>query len=331
MSIKEIIKSILPKCILEILRACIEKRAYNRFVKIEKLRYYKASKDKDSLVKIESQISMICHIIEKGLTMPNMKLGFGKDNILKLSKMIEIYIEKGFDIKRVQVQHAVSVLLEYIEVHKDLKFQLDEKIISTISKISKRTNIVKASTQHNYTPETFFADINSSFDKFSSSRHSVRNYEGEVNIDDIVKAVKLANNTPSSCNRQASRVYIIKDKQTIKQVLECQNGHRGFGELADKLIVLTADMRVYNGLYEKNSVYVDGGMYGMNLLYALHQNKIAACTLNCYLSVEKEIKLRGILDIPESEVFVFILSLGKVPNEFKVAISQRNNPQIQIK
>lgn len=38
---------------------------------------------------ILAHIVMACHVLEKGLTMPDMRLGFGKDNIISLINYIK--------------------------------------------------------------------------------------------------------------------------------------------------------------------------------------------------------------------------------------------------
>ena len=46
---------------------------------------------------------------------------------------------------------------------------------------------------------------------------------------------------PSACNRQYVRVHSVGDIEMKKAILSLQNGNRGFGENADKLLVVTAD------------------------------------------------------------------------------------------
>jgi nitroreductase len=185
---------------------------------------------------------------------------------------------------------------------------------------------IDATQQCVYTSEAYYQHSQASFDLFSQSRHSLRHFSttAEVSVDEVVKAIELAQNAPSSCNRQSSRVHVVAERPLIEAVLALQNGNRGFGHLVSKLLVLTVDLSCYNGINERNLCYIDSGIYAMNLLYALHHQQIGACTLNWCDSPEDDAKLRSLLDIPASETITLFIACGKAPEgTFKVASSPR--------
>src|SRR5690606_16865431 len=129
--------------------------------------------------------------------------------------------------------------------------------------------------------ESFYSNVNSNFEKFSYSRKSIRNFTGEIiKFKDIQEAVQLALNAPSVCNRQASKVYLLDRKSEIDKVLKIQGGFSGFSENVNQLLVLTNDRNYYYTIGERNQFYIDGGIFLMNLLYALHFYKIACCPAN---------------------------------------------------
>ena len=61
----------------------------------------------------------------------------------------------------------------------------------------------------------------------------------------------------------------------------------------------------------------------MNLLYALHENCIAACTLNAHLAPREIKELRKVLSLPKSEVPVVFIAVGYPPEKVMIAKSQR--------
>ena len=130
-------------------------------------------------------------------------------------------------------------------------------------------------------------------------------------------------NAPSSCNRQVSRVHIIADDVLKAKLLKIQQGNTGFGNLADKILVVTANTESYASGRERNAGYIDGGMFGMNLLYSLHYHQIGACVLNSYLTPKDEKKIKSLINIPKSEVLVMIILIGEIPSKFKIAYSVR--------
>jgi len=152
----------------------------------------------------------------------------------------------------------------------------------------------------------------------------VRSYTNkEIPLPVLYNCIDLAQKSPSFCNRQPTRVHIVKSPAKKEAILAIQNGNRGFGHLAETLIVLTSVISVTKDIHERNENHLNGGMFAMTLLNALHFNKIAACSLNWSVDKEKDLKMRQILDIPENEVVLLVISCGYPPEEFKIASSPR--------
>ena len=65
-------------------------------------------------------------------------------------------------------------------------------------------------------------------------------------------------------------------------------------------------------------------MYAMNLLYALHFNKIATCPLNWCKTPSDDLDLKTLINLPESEIIILLIACGNIPDKFKLANSKRN-------
>lgn len=278
--------------------------------------------------KLLGKINLYYHVVEKGLTMPETRFGFGQETVLLLASMCTLYIEKGYNVKNEIYQHAVSILLEYQEFHKFNDYKLDKNFENELSQKLQVLDInVMNSKQLEFTAANYFKDVESNFSDFSNSRYSVRNYAPEeIDSDTLIACIKLAQKTPSSCNRQPNRVKIINDKETIKQVLKLQYGNRGFGHLTSSLIILTSDISVWQGVNDRQQSHFNSGMFAMSLLYALHFEKIVACPLNWSASVKATKELRALLNIPKNELVTLMISCGRAPDNFKVAMSPRLDP-----
>lgn len=133
----------------------------------------------------------------------------------------------------------------------------------------------------------------------------------------------MAQTAPSACNRQPTRVHIIENKELIKQCLSLQNGNRGFGNLADKLLIVTGNLQTVLGSQEYFDLNTNVGIFIMNLSYSLHYYEIAHCILNWYALPKTDKNLRKIVEIPEEETVVSFIVCGKAPKEFKIAESPR--------
>lgn len=271
-----------------------------------------------------ASVIMTYHIVEKGLTMPDMRFGFGRDMILRLIAALNDFADK-YGTEEPQFRVAVAVIAEYKKVHEDAGFVLDEERSRAISALLERVP-VEPSHQIEMTRERYWAQLDAPFETFSASRHSVRNFSGTVSIEQIRAAVALANNAPSACNRQYMRVHCVTDRDAVQKCLALQNGNRGFGHLADKLLVLTADLRAVWGS-ERNDIFTNAGIYLMNLCYALHKNKVAHCMLNWSSPPPVDRALRNLLDIPDPETVIVLIACGDVPEKFRLASSPRKSAE----
>jgi nitroreductase len=323
--IKQIIKSILPSKLFVYLKNIQTNKIIVKSYCYDFYRYKKYSRTfgTNSSEKLIGEIIATYHVIEKGLTMPDLRLGFGKDRIIQLCELCVVYIEK-YGIEEEQLLHAVQVILEYEYLHGNKTFILDDIVNSSIKKLKDKTKGFTPSQQRDITRYDLFEHRRGDFFSFSNSRVSVRNFCSE-NIPDekIHNALELARNTPSACNRQSWRTYVFTNKNHIREILAVQGGNRGFGQLTNKLIVVAGEIGVFDGLAERNQVFIDGGMYAMNLLYSLHYYEIAACILNCSNSPIKDKQLRSLCNIKNSEVFIAMIVCGNPVESFHVPTSKR--------
>lgn len=294
---------------------------YQRFIKHSNI-YQKF----ETANKLKGKLTIYNHVVEKGLTMPNTKLGFGTDVINELIGMCFMYIDKGYDLTSLEFIHTVNVLKEYVEYHVKNTYQLNEHVVAQINAIAEKAGTCATSKQLEFSANQFFKESNSAFDKFCLSRYSIRNYTSEeVPLDTLQNCIELAQKTPSSCNRQPNRVYIVKSPDKVKGVLSLQHGNRGFGHLASTLLIVTSDISVFQGTNDRNESYINSGMFSMSLIYALHFHKIGACPLNWSVDSKIDSKLRALLEIPDNERISLVISCGFIPEEVKVAASPRLN------
>lgn len=340
MKIRNIVKAFVPRLLLEYQRKnqqnIFERKRLQQYLaefndfhnnevkrNIEHSNGFKTNNNKEKLL---SNILSAYHTIEKGLTMGDMRLGFGEERINALIELCEKYIE-AYDKTDETLLEAVGVILEYRKIHELANFAFTSKLKERIDRIIKISNCNLPTKQISITKEEYFKNANSAFDVFSQTRHSLRDFnENEtIDISIIDKVIALSQNAPSTCNRQSVRIHVISNLELLKKVLLLQNGNRGFGHRANKLIIVTADLQSWEGPKESHGPYFDAGLYTMNLLYSLHYNKIGACALNWFASIENDNKLRVLLNIPDNEVISVIIACGQLKSNFKIAKSNRKD------
>jgi nitroreductase len=163
-------------------------------------------------------------------------------------------------------------------------------------------------------------------EKFFNLRRSVRQFAAEpVTHEEIERAVRMAQRAPSVCNRQGAKVYAYTETAERSLVLSFQDGNEGFGNEASVVFVVTSDMSIFYKNGERNQAFVDGGLFAMALVFALHALGLGSCMLNWSKSPRQDASLRRALGIPESEVVVTLLVAGRLLPDFSVAASPRRS------
>lgn len=307
----------------KIVKFTIKKKLAKDFL-LDKKRYFFYSRtfNTDSKEKLIGAIILQYHVIEKGLTMPEMRKGFGQDKIISLCQTCEQYYEK-YGMEE-QLKSAIMIINEYKYIHDIEGYVLSDKVLYNIKKIRQITGITIKSEQNLIESANYFESSRNNFLAFSNSRRSVRDFsKDDLPLEGILKAIELAKNAPSACNRQSWRTYVFTSIDDISNILEEQGGNKGFGCLVNKLIVISTELGVFSSGNERNQAYIDGGIYLLNLLYSLHFYKIATCTLNCGFDREKEKKVRKLTKINDSEVLIAMIACGNPSSKFKIATSPR--------
>ncbi|PKP12232.1 MAG: nitroreductase [Bacteroidetes bacterium HGW-Bacteroidetes-3] len=294
---------------------------------IDAFLYYKHSNvfKKNTLQKIEALIILRYHSLEKGLLHNPIRFKFGKETVKILIKLLE----KEEIIKnrnRSQISAAYLVLSTYYELHKENNIDIHDYFPEIIANQFKNYATIKINSVKEHNINGYFENCEKDFYNFSNSRSSVRDYTGElINIEEIYKVINLAKNAPSVCNRQSVKVYYVENKQIINKILDIQGGLKGYDENISQLLIVVSDRSSFFSIGERNQLYIDGGIFLMNLLYALHFYKIAACPAHWGMNSDKDFELNKLLSLPDSEKVISLVSIGVPPNNFKTCLSLRRS------
>ena len=87
-------------------------------------------------------------------------------------------------------------------------------------------------------------------------------------------------------------------------------------------ILICGDLTSYY-LDETNLPYVDGGLYGMNLMLALHYYGLASIPLTMGRKMSSLRKIKRAMGIPRNEMPVLLIGVGSYKDEFRAAVSYR--------
>ncbi|WP_171406338.1 nitroreductase family protein [Acinetobacter cumulans] len=287
--------------------------------------YYKYSSvfKKNDSKKKESDMIMAYHSIEKGFLHENIKYGFARDKVKIIIEILTGFFNTGVELNSQSIS-AINVLIEYYDFHKNKKIDISDFFPDDFyEKILKNKKIGFSPVQKTNI-KNFFEKNNDNFKDFAFSRKSLRDFTGEkVDIGEIENIISLANTTPSVCNRQSCKVYLMENKVEILKVLKIQDGFKGYEKNVSQVLILTANKNYFFSIGERNQMYIDGGIYLMNLLYSLHYYKVAACPANWGKCISDDKKIRKYINIPMNEQIICVIPIGKAQNEIVYANSER--------
>lgn len=280
---------------------------------------------------LEAMIIKDYHVIEKGLAMPNFRYRFGIGNISGLVGLMERYRAAGGPPANIHYSSAVLCLKAYISRHETADVDISDIITRTVLKelmtgIEEMPDSITGGVNE-ISSMNLFAETNSSFEKFAASRKSCRNFDPSKIVDckTIESAVQIARSAPSVCNRQSWRVHSYFDRDQIDQLLSYQNGNVGFGHRINCLLVVTVNLECFDGPIERYQFWIDGGMFGMMLLLALHHLQVGAVALNWSAMPENDRNLRSAGKIPLAESVVMLIGVGHPVENLLIPNSQRRS------
>lgn len=327
--IKKFVKRILPESAQKHIAYNINYIKNFNLFKYDQRRYKKHYSKRIGSGKTSRQllarIIFSTHAIEKGLSHENFRYGFGKRALSNLANDMKCYDVKNYDKNNDAYISALSAVGEYIKRHKEADFDLEylEKIFGNelITEIKNNKVIIGGSTT--VLGSSKFNNKNANFKELFNNRYSIRAYsKKKLDKKLIDSSIELSMKSPSVCNRQSSRTYVIYNKEKIKQVMNIQKGMTGY-EMPPVLIITTSDCSSFVEITERNQSYIDGGMFSMSLLLSLEYYGLAACPLNAMFGVRIDKLLRKIVGIGDSENIIMLIAVGNfkeknlIPKSFR--------------
>lgn len=303
---------IFPVCWLEYIQLI------NSFSSIDK---------RDVEAKLRNKLYIQSHIIEKGLSLKDVRLGFGEPKVMNLLKYIENYYKiykEGYILL-----FSLSVVQKYLNFHQTRNFHIDEEIV-------KRYNLLNGLICKGFDTEARkyeggikqvkrkeIVGTDFAFEDFIKRRHSVRSFTGNpISIDDLNDALRMAEYTPSACNRQPWVIRVFTKKENVQNILTVQSGSRQFKDDVSAIILVSSSYNSFS-ISEKSQPYVNGGLYAMNLLYALHAKGLGAIPLNMGLKPQELEKIKSLAGLRITDVPVMLIAVGDISEILSVANSCR--------
>ncbi|TVT78558.1 MAG: hypothetical protein FHP92_01520 [Denitromonas halophila] len=277
---------------------------------------------------LKAKLLFYYHKIEKGLCMPGERRLFGVDVVPHVTGLLEAWESQGQSLGDPVYRGALDSLRAYRErivnggLDPDGKVApcvdsfLESRVVDSQEEISTPLRLNKQAIES--------VPMYGSFRALCEIRRSYRVFcDSPVENDELIRAVEVAQLSPSACNRQPCSVRVIRDSLLKRDLLSLQNGNAGFGHLAAAVLVVTADARSFFGAIERNQPYVDGGLFSMSLLYGLQVQGLVSCCLNWCVTPDTDRKAHDLLEMSSAERIIMLIAVGRPVSDAIVPRSHR--------
>lgn len=280
----------------------------------------------DTEEKMRALITIHYHSIEKGLSLPNPRPGFGKHALKELLDHMQRYLDAYGPAEHLSI--PINALMSYI-AYNNAKGINNDVLLAEVNKFTAAYQqklhrlppgggAIKITKQEiNLATATVGSD-------FFFKRYSIRQFsKQDVALSLLEEAVRRAQKTPAVCNRQSGKAWIVTGKESVAKSLAIQKGANGFSDCVNKVIIITSDQCNFQSAGERYQSWIDGGLFAMSMIYALHSLGLGSCCLNWSMEHAKDRELKREFHIPQSETIIMLLAVGHIPDELMVAESVR--------
>ena len=259
-------------------------------------------------------VLLLCHALEKGMGMPVVRRGFGRQKCERLIDSMRSLCERGRNLSW-EYGEALAVLRAYLEYQEadgvdvsDLRAAADPLLQSEHVTCEGGWRMVG----HDEMMRGTQIDVPALFE----SKHSMRAYSQEpVTEEEFSQAVSLARRSPSACNRQPWRVYYTLDRQKAQKIAGALP-RQAFLDDVPYFCVVTCDRTLFNRS-EFAQWFVNGGIFVSYLTLALHYGGIGSVALEYNVGSKSEPALRKEMGIRNQDEVIAIVGFGRYPDEGK--------------
>lgn len=261
------------------------------------------------------------HRLEKGLIMRPRRDLFAVDYIGETVEALALAINRP-DQKAAELCWAADVLHQYFEVTRE-----DASTESARRRFAEIKDTL--GTPGNEVPYRRDESVRERLDfdallALARYRRSVRWFLPEpVPRELIERAMLIAREAPSACNRQPFVFRAFDDPQRVREIAAIPMGTAGYGHQIPLLIVVVGQMRNFFDPRDRHLIYIDGALAGMSFVLALETLGLSSCVVNWPDLAEREEAMRKSMNLEADERPVFLIAVGYPDPEGLVARSAK--------
>lgn len=162
--------------------------------------------------------------------------------------------------------------------------------------------------------------------KLAMQRRSVRWYQQRPVPRELVdKALLVARQSPTACNRLPYEFRIFDDKEMVSKVAAIPFGTAGYAHQIPTIAVVVGRLSHYFSARDRHIIYVDSSLASMAFMLALETLGLASSAINWPDFEPLEHKMQKTLGLDSDERAIMLIAIGYPDPEGKVAFSEKKS------
>ena len=276
---------------------------------------------------IKWRMMLLSHSLEKGISLCDSRIDFGKRKAKDLFELIK-KAEISGNNNCFEFNEACSILQAYKD-HRD-RNKLDTFFLKGFDEINEKSDLWSVGVDEIYKKNLFFEDSNQ-FYQLCKKRHSVREYSNEyVNKEIIIKAIDICRLSPSACNRQMTKVFFSMNKEINQKIADYIPGNSGTKNEKAIFLFICSDITAFD-YFEVYQWYLNAGIFSAYLTLSLTSLNVASCIYQWPIGYKYSDNIKKMLSIPSNYEITTVLSVGNYKDKVKVLKSERKKVEEYFK
>ncbi len=266
------------------------------------------------------------HRLEKGLLMQPRRDVFAENYIVETVKTYvqtqQRFNERPDSVDVDELTWAHNVLAQYFTVVKPTKtIQKASDIFAAATYVPQETDAVPYQRSEPVELPSYDELL-----ALSKHRRSVRWFlDKPVERELIDKALVVARQAPSACNRLPYEFRIFDKPELVSQIANTPFGTTGYADNIPVIAVLVGKLDSYFSARDRHAIYVDTSLAAMSFAFALETLGLSSCMINWPDFEPLERKMAKQLNLSMSERPVMLMAIGYPDPYAMVANSKKKS------
>lgn len=251
------------------------------------------------------------HMLEKGLSMrprrETFALAYIEETVRLLSGMV---VNQDGVVSDGEIGWAREVLDRFVEATANSSAAEIRRAREAYAEIVWQTEAFPNSGPHEPPQGTPPVEINDLI-ALAERRKSIRWYTDEIVPQDVIdRAMQVAGQAPSACNRQPFTFRFFNEPEMVSKIVKIPMGTAGYGQNMRQIGVIVGDLSAFIDERDRHLIYIDGSLAAMGFLLGLESQGVSSVCINWPDIADRDRKMSELLGLAPHERVVMLVGFG---------------------